>query len=139
MSDYQKTQGLFFPYWSCLLSNKGKWQRDMIASYLKGHMLETYIINEILKSYSNNRKDKSSSFYYYRDSQQNEIDLIILNDGKLTALECKNGEQYFSKDLKATKVLKTVHYTIESKAIICTCKSVYPVGDDCHLLPVTAI
>lgn len=114
-------------------------KETLIASYLKGHMLETYIINEILKSYSNNRKDKSSSFYYYRDSQQNEIDLIILNDGKLTALECKSGEQYSSKDLKGTKVLKTVHYPIASKAIICTCKSVYPIGDECYLLPVTAI
>ncbi len=114
-------------------------KETLIASYLKGHMVETYIINEILKSYSNNRKEKSSSFYYYRDSQQNEIDLIILTDGKLTALECKSGEQYSSKDLKATKVLKTVHYPMESKAIICTCKSVYPVGDNCYLLPVTAI
>ncbi len=114
-------------------------KETLIASYLKGHMVETYIINEILKSYSNNRKEKSSSFYYYRDSQQNEIDLIILTDGKLTALECKSGEQYSSKDLKATKVLKTVHYPMESKAIICTCKSIYPVGDNCYLLPVTAI
>lgn len=114
-------------------------KETLIASYLKEHMLETYIVNEIIKSYSNNRKEKSSSFYYYRDSQQNEIDLIILNDAKLTLLECKSGEQYSSKDLKAAEVLKTTHYTIETKAIICTCKSVYPIGDNCYLLPITAI
>ncbi len=114
-------------------------KETLIASYLKGHMVETYIVNEIMKSYSNNRKDKSCSFYYYRDSGQNEIDLIILKDGKLTLLECKSGEQYSSKDLKAAKVLKTTHYQVDAKAIICTCKSVYPIGDDCYLLPITSI
>lgn len=123
---------------ACYLAKIGS-KETLIASYLKGHMMETYIINEILKSYSNNRKDKSASFYYYRDAQQNEIDLIILKDGKLTALECKSGEQYSSKDIKATNILKNSHYPMESKAILCTCKNVYPVGDECYLVPVTAI
>ncbi len=123
---------------ACYLAKIGS-KETLIASYLKGHMMETYIINEILKSYSNLRKDKSASFYYYRDSLQNKIDLIILRDGKLTVLECKSGEEYSSKDLKAANVLKNAHYPIESKAIVCTCKSVYPIGEGCYLLSVTAI
>lgn len=123
---------------ACYLAKIGS-KETLISSYLKGHMLETYIVNEIMKSYSNHRKDKSASFYYYRDSQQNEIDLLILADGKLTALECKSGEQYSAKELKATNILKNSHYELVGKAIICTCKSVYPVGDDCYLLPVTSI
>ena len=130
---YFKDTGL-----ACYLAKIGS-KETLIASYLKDHMMETYIISEILKSYSNCRKDKSTSFYYYRDSQQNEIDLIILKDAKLTLLECKSGEQYSSKDLKAAKILKNSHYQIDGKGIICTCKSVYPIGDDCYLIPVTAI
>lgn len=110
-----------------------------IAPYLKGRTAETYIVNEIIKSHSNLRKDKSASFYYYRGSLQNKIDLIVLKDEKLTVLECKNSEQYSSKGLKAANVLKNGHYPIESEAIICTCKSVYPIGEGRYLLPVTAI
>ncbi len=123
---------------ACYLAKIGS-KETLIASYLKDHMMETYIINEIMKSYSNLRKDKAISFYYYRDSQQNEIGLIILKDGKLTAIECKSGEQYSSNDLKTTRILKNGRYPIEAKGIICTCKSVYPLGDDSYLLPVTAI
>lgn len=102
-------------------------------------MMETYIINEIIKSYSNHRKDKSTSFYYYRDSQQNEIYLVILKDGKLIALECKNEKQYSSKDIKSENIFMNSHYQLENKAIIRTCKSVYPIGDGCYLLTVTSI
>ncbi len=123
---------------ACYLAKIGS-KETLIASYLKGRMMETYIINEILKSYSNLRKDKEASFYYYRDSLQNEIDLLILKDGRITAIECKSGEQYSSKDLKSVNVLRNAHYQVEAKAIICTSKSVYPMGDDCYLLPVTAI
>ncbi len=123
---------------ACYLAKIGS-RETLIASYLKGHMTKTYIINEILKSYSNLRKDRSASFYYYRDSQQSEIDLIILKDGNLTALECKSGEQYSSKDLKAANLLKNSRYELGSKAIICTCKEVCPIGDGAFLLPVTTI
>ncbi len=123
---------------ACYLAKIGS-KETLIASYLKGHMLETYIVNEIRKSYSNNRQDKSTSFYYYRDAQRNEIDLILLKDGKLTAIEIKSGEQYSSKDLKGAALLEKSHYVLDSKAIICTCKSVLPIGEGCYLLPVTAI
>ncbi len=68
-------------------------------------MMETYIINEIIKSYSNHQKDKSTSFYYYRDSQQNEIYLVILKDGKLITLECKNEKTVLIKRYKIRKYI----------------------------------
>ena len=57
-----------------------------------------YIINIIIKSYKNNHKDIETSFYYYREYDKDEIDLVILHDGKISLIECKSGETYKKAD-----------------------------------------
>ena len=108
-------------------------------SYLKGHMVETFIINEIIKSYTNNRKKDSVSFYYYRTFDKQEIDLIILFDGKLSLIECKSGEQYQKSDVKNFRLLKDTRFALGGMAIICTTKVIYSLGDGYFALPITAI
>ncbi|MBO4737888.1 MAG: ATP-binding protein [Bacilli bacterium] len=109
------------------------------SSYLKGHMVETYIINEIIKSYKNNRKDAEASFYYYRTFEKDEIDLIILHDGKLTLVECKAGEKYDKDDIKAFDDYKKSKLKIEKNAVVCTTHIIYPIGKNCYCLPITSI
>ena len=65
-------------------------------SAVAGNMFETFIVSEILKTYSNEGKDyKFSIFYYYyrgkdkRASGENEIDLIIEENGILYPVEIK--------------------------------------------------
>lgn len=112
---------------------------SLINSYLKEKMVETYIINEIIKSYKNNVKDRETSFYYYRDFDKNEIDLIVLCDGSMTLIECKSGESYSLKDVKGFMKLKDTKYKLEKKAIICTTKEVYSLGDSVYVLPISVI
>lgn len=108
-------------------------------SYLKGAMVETYIINEIIKSYKNNRKDIETSFYYYRTYDKDEIDLVILRDGKISLIECKSGETYNKTDAnKFSKFVKS-KFTLDKKAVICTTHTLYSLGDDCFVLPISAI
>ena len=57
-------------------------------------MFETFVVSEILKSYSNEGKDYRFSIFYYRGkdkrvSGENEIDLIIQEDGILYPVEIK--------------------------------------------------
>ena len=108
-------------------------------SYLKGHMVETYIVNEIIKSYKNNHRDVDASFYYYRTFEKDEIDLIILLDGQLTLLECKSGEKYGKDDIKAFDDLKNTEYKLGKNAIICTTHTIYPIGDNAYALPISSI
>ena len=108
-------------------------------SYLKGHMVETYIINEIIKSYKNNHKDVNASFYYYRDFEKDEIDLIILSDGTLSLIECKAGEEYNKSDIKAFDKLKNTQYKLNKGVIICTTHAIYPIGKNCLVLPISSI
>jgi len=63
-------------------------------SAVAGNMFETFIISEILKSYSNEGKDYRFNIFYYRgkdrdSSNENEIDLIIEEDGVLYPVEIK--------------------------------------------------
>ena len=73
--------------------------RWLIASALKnsavaGNMFETFVVSEILKSYSNEGKDYRFNIFYYRGkdksaSVENEIDLIIEENGILYPVEIK--------------------------------------------------
>jgi len=56
-------------------------------SIFSGRFVETYIVNEIIKSYKNN--NKKVNFYYYRDADQKEIDLVMVENGTLHFIECK--------------------------------------------------
>lgn len=108
-------------------------------SYLKGHMVETYIINEIIKSYKNNRKDSEASFYYFRTFDKDEIDLVILYNGKISMIECKSGEKYTINDANKFKKFVDTKFSLNKNAIICTTHVIYSLGDNCFVLPVTAI
>lgn len=109
------------------------------ASYLKGHMVETFIVNEIIKSYKNNRYDKETSFYYYRNSNQEEIDLIIVRDGKISLIECKSGEEFGSKDVSSFDNLSKTKLEMTNNAIICTTKNIYSIGKGIYVIPFTSI
>lgn len=63
-------------------------------SAVAGSLFETFIVSEILKSYSNEGKDYSFSIFYYRgkdktSSKENEIDIVIEENGVLFPIEIK--------------------------------------------------
>lgn len=107
-------------------------------SRFNGRFVETYIINEIMKSYLNN--NKKANFYYYRDNDQKEIDLLILDGGKLNFIECKTGVSFSKKDVLAfDKIIKKTQYEVGYKCIICNTKNIYTIGDDIYVLPIHMI
>ncbi len=64
------------------------------CSAVAGNMFETFVVSEILKSYTNEGKDYRFHIFYYRGkdktaSAENEIDLIIEEDGVLYPVEIK--------------------------------------------------
>ena len=66
----------------------------LMNSAVAGNMFETFVVSEILKSYSNEGRDYRFSIFYYRgkdkrSSGENEIDLVIQDDGKLYPVEIK--------------------------------------------------
>lgn len=64
------------------------------CSAVAGNMFETFMVSEILKSYTNEGKDYKFNIFYYRGKDknaagENEIDLIIEEDGVLYPVEIK--------------------------------------------------
>ena len=63
-------------------------------SAVAGNMFETFVVSEILKTYSNEGKDYKFTIFYYRGKDkkaygENEIDLIIQENGILYPVEIK--------------------------------------------------
>ena len=64
------------------------------CSAVAGNMFETFMVSEIVKSYINAGKDYKFNIFYYRGkdksvSGENEIDLVIEEDGVLYPVEIK--------------------------------------------------
>lgn len=57
------------------------------AGAMSGAIFETFVFGEILKSYLHH--GRRPAFYYYRDKDQKEIDLLIHQDGMFFPVECK--------------------------------------------------
>lgn len=112
---------------------------SLIASYLKGPMFETFVMNEILKSFKNNMINNEVSMYYLRNYDQQEIDLILINDGTITPIEIKSGEEYSKKNVSSFSLIKNSKYKSNGVAIICTTKSIYPIKEDVYAVIITAI
>ena len=106
-------------------------------SIFAGRFIETYIVNEIKKSYRNN--GLKENFYYYRDNNQNEIDLIILENGTLHFVECKSGVSFNKSDVKAFRQLDDTEYKKGLSCIICNTDSIYTIDETVYALPITSI
>lgn len=103
----------------------------------KGRLVETYIVNEIIKSYSNNSAE--CGFSYYRDGNMNEIDLVMLKNGKVRLIECKSGVMFDKNDVKAFFQMKSSSYEVAGSCIICNTDKVYPISENVFALPITSI
>lgn len=106
-------------------------------SFLKGRFFETFIFNEIRKSYMN--EGIMQELYYYRDNDQNEVDLILLNNGSLSCVEIKTGQTFNASQTKAFKKLQNTKYEKGKNAIICTIDKISIINDRTIILPISAI
>lgn len=106
-------------------------------SNLSGAFFETFVVNEIRKTFLNSKKEFNA--YYYRDSKQNEIDLVILYEGKLSLIEIKQGVSFHMSDMKGVEQLKSSIYEIENKIILCNTLENYPLNREVQVVSIFSI
>lgn len=107
------------------------------ASVFAGAFMETYVMNEIRKSYLNNGKNFNGT--YYRDSNQNEIDLVLLENAELHLIEIKKGVSFHLDSVKAFKQLEKSMYSIGFSCLLCNTKENYALNDNIHVLSISCI
>ncbi|MCG2811131.1 MAG: ATP-binding protein [Candidatus Aminicenantes bacterium] len=107
------------------------------AGAMSGAILETWIFSEILKGYWHN--GRRAPFYYYRDKDQKEIDLIISQDGVIYPLEFKKTALPTQNDVRHFKTLTRLKTPVGPGGVICLAPAALPLGNSIFIIPVSAI
>ena len=104
---------------------------------LAGHILENFVVTEIIKSYKNAAKD--CLFWYYRDRDNKEVDLILESDGELHPIEIKRSVNPGTELIGSFKVLDKATVPRGTGAIICMREELSAVDSNNLIIPVWMI
>lgn len=107
------------------------------AGAASGAMLETWVMVELLKSWWHN--GRHAPFYYYRDKDRKEIDLLIIQDGTIYPLEFKKTASPDKSAVKHFEVLQKLKLPIGPGGVICLCPQSLPLTEKAVSIPVGAI
>lgn len=113
--------------------------RALELSAMSGAMFENYVVSEIIKSYANQGIDTRSRLCYYRDNNGREIDLIILENGRLYPVEIKKSADPGKNALKNLSILNSLPEDTGEGAIICMTPIVIPLDKKNQLVPVACV
>ncbi len=119
-----------------LCSYLTKWTdaKSLQNGAMSGAILETYIFAEILKSYWHNGVEPN--FYYYRDVDQKEIDLLIETADTLYPIEFKKTATPSKTASKNFSALEKFDKKIGHGAVICFVEKDVPLSRDVTAIPV---
>ena len=77
--------------------------------------------------------------YFYRDSDKNEIDIILEDFDGLTPLEVKLSANPNKRVVNRFKVLDKTGNEIKNGGIICLSDDIYPIDEKNSLIPVSVL
>ncbi len=107
------------------------------AGAMSGAILETWIFAEILKSWWHN--GRRAPFYYYRDKDQKEIDLLIVQDGIVYPLEFKKTASPSKDTVRHFQALEKLKMPIGPGGVVCLTSQPLPLTANTTSIPVSAI
>jgi predicted AAA+ superfamily ATPase len=104
-----------------------------------GHIFESFVFAEVLKSYYNEGIVKAP-VYYYRDKDKNEIDLLFADGDTLYPVEIKTTSDPVKSMTGAFRFLQNIpDVKVGSGAVICLAKECLPLADNVWTVPVNLI
>lgn len=84
---------------------------------MRGALFENFVVTEALKQRYN--QGKESNLHFYRDSNQNEIDLLLKRNTRLYGIEIKSSMTYHKDFEKALKRIdEWVKAPVDGKAVV---------------------
>lgn len=107
------------------------------AGAMSGPILETWIVAELLKSYWHN--GRRAPFYYYRDKDQREIDLLLVQDGIAYPLEFKKTAAPSRDDTRNFRALERLGLPVGPGGVICLAEQSLPLTASAQAIPAWAI
>jgi hypothetical protein len=107
------------------------------AGAMSGPILETWIMAELLKSYWH--AGRRAPFYYYRDRDQREIDLLIAQDGIAYPLEFKKTSSPSRDDVRHFGALERLGLPVGPGGVVCLVEQSLPLTSSAQSIPAWAI
>lgn len=107
------------------------------AGAMSGAMLESWAVAELLKGYWHNGLD--APFYYYRDKDKKEIDLLIMQDGVAYPLEIKKSAAPSRNDVRHFQALERLKPAIGPGGLVCLTQDVLPLTTVTNTIPVAVL
>jgi uncharacterized protein len=107
------------------------------AGAMAGPVLETWMIAELLKSYWH--AGRRAPFYYYRDKDQKEIDLLIFQDGVLYPLEMKKTASPSPSAVRHFPVLEKLQHPLGPGGVICLAQQNLPLTRTAQAISVSVL
>jgi len=112
---------------------------QLVNGAMWGHIFESFVFTEILKSYYNDGIVKPP-LYYYRDADKNEIDLIVEDGDSLYPVEIKTTGDPARSMVKAFRLLDSIPAKkVGTGVIVCLAKERLPLTDNVWTLPAQMI
>lgn len=103
---------------------------------MAGSVFETFVVSEIIKSYKNNGLD-TNNLYFYRDRDQKEIDMLIINGDTIHPIEIKKSAQPASSMAKNFPVLASIPgMKMGQGCILCLAENLAKVSDELSIVPI---
>ena len=111
--------------------------RTLEASAMAGRIFETYVVSEVIKSYSN--AGVQPPVYYYRDTDGKEIDLILEYNGTVYPVEIKKTGNPGKNAIKNFDALQNSGKIVGEGAVVCLYDKVFPIDRNNWIIPVWLI
>jgi hypothetical protein len=109
--------------------------KSLEAGSMSGAILETYLLSEILKTYWFN--GLREHFYFYRDKDQKEIDLLIEHDQMIYPVEFKKTATPSLNALKNFHVLEKFGFSRGQGVVVCLKEKEVALSKDVMAVPIS--
>ena len=108
------------------------------SSY-SGQIFETYIVSEIIKSYTNGGRDPRKHLYYYRDNTGKEIDLLIINEDSIYPVEIKKNANPGKDSIKNFSVVDKFEMKSPNGVVLCLTQNIHAIDKNNYMVPIEYI
>lgn len=109
----------------------------LMSGAMAGAFFETFVMAELIKSYTLRGLDVP--FYYYRDKDGREIDVLIQRGQTLFPVEIKMATRARPDDVMAMRYLRERWKDVGHGAIVCNIDVPIPINREVDALPISCI
>lgn len=107
------------------------------AGNFSGAVLETWVLGELLKSYWHH--GRRAPFYFYRDKDRKEVDLLIVQDGIAYPVEIKKTAAPRPDDVRHFRALERLGLPVGPGALLCLTAQAVPLTATVQAVPVGTV